>query len=199
MNYRFRNAARSNYEGSPSPNVTECIKSPKRNKTDSYKQTAAAAANLTWGIERKKKTGGSRAPKISAAAHGHHPDAAARSKRQLLRRQTGHGRKREGVKNRQLGFVPRSMLEANAWRAVKHAGHHEAGGRLPPTYSCYCVRYCIIQDLLLMLYGAKKGNERREKHGPFCSHLSSVTAAAVFLDWRPEGEIGDGKERDGEK
>lgn len=79
------------------------------------------------------------------------------------------------------------MLEANAWRAVKHAGHHEAGGRLPPTYSCYCVRYCIIQDLLLMLYGAKKGNERREKHGPFCSHLSSVTAAAVFLDWRPEG------------
>jgi hypothetical protein len=69
------------------------------------------------------------------------------------------GRGGEGVKNRQLDSFPRSMLEANAWRAVKHAGHHEEGGDMngwvdAPTYSCYCVRYCRtcrIQDLLLLL------------------------------------------------
>ena len=40
----------------------------------------------------------------------------------------------------------------------------------------------------LCLYGAEKGSER--KHGPFCSHLSSVTAAASrgVLGWARNGE-----------
>jgi len=47
----------------------------------------------------------------------------------------------------------------------------------------------------LCLYGAEKGSER--KHGPFCSHLSSVTAAASRSVLGPG--MGRGGRRDGEK
>ena len=83
------------------------------------------------------------------------------------------------------------MLKANAWRAVKHAGHHEGlacrgAARLLLLLRAFTTLPPAAESKIC--YGAEKGSEW--KHGPFCSHLSSVTAAASrgVLGWARNGE-----------
>jgi hypothetical protein len=115
-----------------------------------------------------------------------HPRAQG-SNRKLLQRQvrkmTGRGQEQAGG----LDSVPGQCLKQTRGRAVKHAGHHEAAAPCcPPTPAATCVItpdevMRRIQDTTVAFTGpGEKGIEsgRWEKHGPFCSHLSSVAAAA---------------------